>query len=75
MAEEPGSLLPLDRAVAHLPAFTLHPEEAKVAVHGCCLGPAGIEGPYRAVAPDGRLIGIYQDDGAKAVPEVILAPA
>ena len=32
-------------------------------------------GPYRAIAPDGRLIGIYRDDGAKAVPEIILAPA
>jgi tRNA pseudouridine55 synthase len=73
--DEPSPLLPLDRAVAHLEAVTLHPEEAKVAVHGCCLGPAGIAGPYRALAPDGRLIGIYRDQGAKAVPEVILAPA
>lgn len=73
--EEPGPLLPLERAVEHLSAVALHEEEARVAVHGCCLGPAGIAGPYRAVAPDGRLIGIYRDDGAKAVPEVILAPA
>ena len=73
--EDPGKLLPLDRAVAHLPEFTLHPEEAKVAVHGCCLGPAGIEGSYRALAPDGKLIGIYRDKGAMAVPEIILAPA
>jgi tRNA pseudouridine55 synthase len=72
---EPGEPLPLDRAVDHLPSFTLHPEEAKVAVHGCCLGPAGIGGPYRALAPDGTLIGIYRDDGGKAVPEVILTPA
>jgi tRNA pseudouridine55 synthase len=73
--DSPGSLLPLERAVEHLAAVTLHPDEAAVAVHGCCLGPAGIVGPYRAVAPDGLLIGIYRDDGAKAVPEVILAPA
>jgi tRNA pseudouridine55 synthase len=73
--DDPGPLLPLDRAVAHLPEFELHPEEARVAVHGCCLGPTGIDGPYRAVAPDGLLIGIYHDDGAKSVPEVILAPA
>jgi tRNA pseudouridine55 synthase len=71
----PGVLLPLERAVEHLAMVELHPEEAEVAVHGCCLGPAGVEGPYRAVAPDGRLIGIYRDDGAKAVPEVILSPA
>jgi tRNA pseudouridine55 synthase len=73
--DRPGQLLPVDAAVAHLAAVTLHPEEARAAVHGRCLGPAGIAGPYRAVAPDGRLIGIYRDDGAKAVPEVILAPA
>jgi tRNA pseudouridine55 synthase len=71
---DPGSLLPVEAAVAHLAAVTLHPEEAKVAIHGSCLGPAGITGPYRAVAPDGTLVGIYRDDGAKAVPEVILAP-
>jgi tRNA pseudouridine55 synthase len=73
--DAPGRLLPLERAVQHLAEVELHPEEARVAVHGCCLGPAGIAGPYRAVAPDGRLIGIYRDEGAKAVPEVILAPA
>jgi tRNA pseudouridine55 synthase len=73
--DAPGPLLPAERAVEHLAKVTLHPEEAKVAVHGCCLGPAGIEGPYRAVAPDGLLIGIYRDEGAKAVPEIILAPA
>jgi tRNA pseudouridine55 synthase len=74
-AEDPGPMLPLDRAVQHLEAIMLHPEEAKVAVHGCCLGPAGIEGSYRALAPDGKLIGIYRDEGTMAVPEIILAPA
>jgi tRNA pseudouridine55 synthase len=73
--DDPGALLPLDRAVAHLPSFELSEEEARVAAHGSILGPAGIEGPYRAVGPDGRLVGIYRDDGAKSVPEVILAPA
>jgi tRNA pseudouridine55 synthase len=74
-AEDPEPMLPLDRAVQHLEAITLHPEEAKVAVHGCCLGPAGIDGSYRALAPDGKLIGIYRDKGTMAVPEIILAPA
>jgi tRNA pseudouridine55 synthase len=73
--DEPGSPLPLETAVRHLAAITLHPDEARAAVHGSCLGPAGIPGPYRALDPDGHLIGIYRDDGAKAVPEVILAPA
>ncbi len=73
--DDPGPLLPLDRAVEHLPSLMLQDEEAKAAVHGQCLGPSGIAGPYRAIAPDGRLIGIYRDTGAKACPDVILAPA
>lgn len=68
----PGGLLPIEAAVAHLAAVTLQEEEAAVAVHGSILGPAGIPGPYRALAPDGTLIGIYRDDGPRAMPEVIL---
>jgi len=66
--------LPLERAVAHLPRVDLEPEEARVAAHGSILGPAGIDGPYAVFGPGGRLIGVYRDDGAKARPEVILAP-
>ena len=72
---QPGSPLPLEEAVRHLPAVMLLEGEATAASHGSALGPAGLPGPYRAVAPDGRLIGIYRDQGAKAIPEVILAPA
>jgi len=72
--EAPGPLLPLDRAVDHLEAVDLTEDEARVAAHGSILGPAGIAGPYRVNGPDGHLIGIYSDRGAKAVPEVILAP-
>lgn len=72
--DDSGPLLPLERAVDHLSAVTLHPDEATAATHGCCLGPAGVAGAYRALAPDGMLIGIYHDEGAKAVPEIILAP-
>ena len=66
---------PLERAVAHLPRVVLETEEAIAAGHGRVLGPAAIDGPYGVFAPDGRLIGIYRDDGPKARPEVILAPA
>jgi tRNA pseudouridine55 synthase len=62
-------------AVGHLPAVELTPDEATAASHGRVLGPAGIEGPYRVIGPDGSFVGIYRDEGAKAVPEVILAPA
>jgi tRNA pseudouridine55 synthase len=67
-----GPVLPPERAVEHLSAVTLEDDEARAASHGSVLGPTGIVGPYRVLAPDGRLIGIYRDQGAKAVPEVVL---
>ena len=73
---EPGLVatpLPMERAVAHLPRLELGSEEASAAAHGRILGPAGIEGPYAVFAPDGRLIGVYEDEGSKARPQVILA--
>jgi tRNA pseudouridine55 synthase len=73
--DDPGPPLPLEQAVAHLPRVVLHPEEAIAASHGRILGPAGIEGPYGVFAPDGHLVGVYGDDGAKAKPQVIVAPA
>ena len=71
--DEAGDLLPLERAVAHLPRLELEPEEARVARHGSILGPAGIEGPYAVFDPDGALVAIYRDDGPKARPEMVLA--
>ena len=71
--EAAGEPLPLERAVAHLPRLELQPEEAIAASNGRILGPAGIAGPYAVFAPDGRVIGVYEDDGAKARPQVILA--
>jgi len=73
--DDPGEPLPLDRAVSHLPRCELIEEEAIAASHGRILGPAAIEGPYGVYDPDGRLVGVYRDDGGKARPLVILAPA
>ena len=71
--DEAGDLLPLERAVAHLPRLELEPEEARVARHGSIMGPTGIEGPYAVFDPDGALVAIYRDDGPKARPEMVLA--
>ena len=71
--EAAGEPLPLERAVAHLARVDLQPEEAIAASNGRILGPAGIAGPYTVFAPDGRLIGVYEDEGAKARPLVVLA--
>src|SRR6266508_3693628 len=69
----PGELQPVDGAVAHLAAIGLTEDEARAATHGSILGPAGIEGPYRVLGPEGRLIGIYFERGVKAVLEVLLS--
>ena len=73
--DAPGTPLPSESAVAHLPRVDLAAEEAKIASHGRVIGPAGIDGPFAVFAPDGRLIGVYRDEGTRAVPEMILAPA
>jgi tRNA pseudouridine55 synthase len=72
--EGPTEPLPLDAAVGHLPRLDLEPDEAVAASHGRPLGPAGLTGPYGVFGPDGRLIGVYEDDGPRARPKVILAP-
>ena len=64
--------LPIARAVAHLPTVNLEEEEAKAAGHGRVLGPMALVGPYAVVGPSGELIGVYQDDGPKSKPLVVL---
>jgi tRNA pseudouridine55 synthase len=64
--------LPVERAVDHLPRVVLELEEARAASNGTILAPAAISGPYGVFGPGGELIGIYEDDGAKARPRVIL---
>jgi tRNA pseudouridine55 synthase len=64
---------PLEAAVAHLPRVDLGADEAGAVSHGSILAPAGLAEPYAVFGPDGRLIGIYRDHGAKARPEVILS--
>jgi tRNA pseudouridine55 synthase len=72
--QEPGSPLPVEVAVAHLPRVSLDPEEAIAAGHGRILGPSGIDGPHGVYDDTDRLIGVYEDEGTKARPLVILAP-
>ena len=64
--------LPLEEAVAHLPRVVLAPEETSAARHGRPLGPAGVEGHFAAFDPDGALVGVYLDEGARARPEVVI---
>lgn len=71
-AEAPGPLLPMERAVGHLPRMELSEEEAAAARHGRPLGPPGIPGFHAAFDPAGALVGIYRDCGSRACPEVVL---
>jgi tRNA pseudouridine55 synthase len=72
--DDPGRPLAVERAVEHLPAVRLDAEEALAARRGRVLGPAGIPGHYRLIDPEGRLIGVSHDHGARAVPDVVLPP-
>jgi tRNA pseudouridine55 synthase len=65
--------LQIGAAVGHLPRLDLDAVEAVAASHGRPLGPAGLTGPYAVFGPEGRLIGVYEDDGPRARPQVILA--
>jgi tRNA pseudouridine55 synthase len=65
--------LPIEAAVGHLPRLDLVADEAAAASYGRPLGPAGLAGPYGVFGPDGRLIGVYEDDGPRSRPQVILA--
>jgi tRNA pseudouridine55 synthase len=70
--DDAGDPLPIEAAVSHLPRLELDAEEAIAASHGRPLGPAGLSGPYGVFGPDEHLIGVYEDDGPRARPQVIL---
>lgn len=70
--DKPGEPLPIERVVAHLPRVDLEVEEAAAARFGRPLAPAGVDGPHAVFGPDGRLIGVWRDEGARARPEVVL---
>jgi tRNA pseudouridine55 synthase len=70
--DAPGPLLPLERAVGHLPRMELSEDEAEAAGHGRPLGPPDGPGFHAAFDPRGRLVGVYRDCGSRACPEVIM---
>lgn len=72
--DEPGVPLPIADAIAHLPTLHLDAEEAWAAAHGRVLAPSAIEGPYAVVDTEGALIGVYEDEGPRSKPLVVLQP-
>jgi tRNA pseudouridine55 synthase len=70
--ERAAPLLPLERAVEHLPRLELSEDEAEAARHGRPLGPPDGPGFHAAHDPRGRLVGVYRDCGTRSCPEVVL---
>jgi tRNA pseudouridine55 synthase len=76
LAETPALSYSLDDAC--LQAFSrrdITADEADAAAHGRPLPAAGIDGVYAATAPDGRVIALLRDDGARAKSVVVVRPA
>lgn len=76
LAEHPRLSYTLDEACLQtFPRRDLSADEAEDARHGRALVPAGIDGTYAATAPDGRVIGLLCDEGARTRSVVVLRPA
>lgn len=76
LADAPELSYPLDQAC--LLAFArrdLTADEAESARHGRALEPAGLDGVYAAVAPDGRVIALLTDEAKRTRSVVVLRPA
>lgn len=76
LAEVPQLSYSLDDAcLVGFPRRELTVEESESAGHGRALAPAGIDGVYAATAPDGRVIALLADDGARTKSVVVVRPA
>lgn len=53
----------------------LSADEAEAAGNGRALAAAGIDGVYAACAPDGRVIALLRDEGARTRSVVVIRPA
>ncbi|WP_176562035.1 tRNA pseudouridine(55) synthase TruB [Mycolicibacterium palauense] len=76
LAERPRLSYSLDSAC--LLAFgrrDLDEEQAVAVSHGKPLAPAGLEGVYAAVAPDGRVMALLEDSGTRTRSVVVIRPA
>ncbi|WP_425005481.1 tRNA pseudouridine(55) synthase TruB [Mycolicibacterium sp. S3B2] len=76
LAEAPELSYSLDEACLRaFPRRDLTAAEAVDAGHGRPLSPAGISGVYAAAAPDGSVMALLQDAGAKTKSVVVIRPA
>lgn len=76
LAEQPRLSYTLDEAcLLAFPRRDLTADEAEDTRHGRPLAPAGIDGTYAATAPDGHVIALLKDQGARTKSVVVLRPA
>ncbi|OBF26950.1 tRNA pseudouridine(55) synthase TruB [Mycobacterium sp. ACS4331] len=76
LAESPRLSLTLDEAcLLAFPRRDLEGREVEDVSHGRPLPKAGIEGVYAAVAPDGRVMALLEDRGARTKSVVVVRPA
>ncbi|TPG36969.1 tRNA pseudouridine(55) synthase TruB [Mycobacterium hodleri] len=76
LADAPQLSYSLDEAcLLGFPRRDLTSEESESASNGRALTPCGIDGVYAAVAPDGRVIALLADDGARTTSIVVIRPS
>jgi len=76
LADLPRLSYSLDEAcLQSFPHRDLTADEAEHTRHGRPLKPAGIEGVYAAIAPDGRVIALLTDEANRTKSVVVLRPA
>jgi tRNA pseudouridine55 synthase len=76
LADEPRLSHSLDEAcLLGFPRRDITDEESESASNGRSLAQAGIDGVYAATAPDGRVIALLADDGARTKSIVVIRPS
>jgi tRNA pseudouridine55 synthase len=76
LADDPRLSYSLDEAcLLGFPRRELTADESDAASNGRALAPFGIHGVYAATAPDGRVIALLADDGARTRSVVVIRPS
>ncbi|MER2093682.1 MAG: tRNA pseudouridine(55) synthase TruB [Saccharopolyspora rectivirgula] len=76
LEEEPVLSLGLDRAVdTAFPRWDVDQRQARALSHGQAIPAAGLGGTYGVFGPEGAVVALVRDEGARARPVLVLAPA
>lgn len=76
LADGPALSYTLDDAcLLAFPRRDLDADEALSAAHGRALSPAGIDGIYAAVDPEGRVMALLEDSGSRTKSVVVIRPS